>query len=327
MRRNNPFNTVLLPDLLCILLLASLSHGGSAGKKAAFKLSASFSETMITVDWPEIDNVSAFDAWVDFGDGYARANPVPVTSRHRFVFVRTDSNGKLSRISMGNGISVFITALEGENCTDTGAVCRQLFSSDTIHAMYFEGYTGILGEEQCRAVLKPEQTVDPVFSDGVSNRRNSFLKKYPCPAKIIADIYKSRIDPAEEGACVPFSTIVAKYLSGKGIECYRAQGQFIGRFHSFNLVIIDGVEYILDFTADQFLPASSPVLIPRKCCFIDSTGSPVCENHNKVTPMYIIDKIYSKDQVWFNDSPQAVKYQILLDSLLNNASGCGRRGK
>jgi hypothetical protein len=293
----------------------------------AFHLTASFSETMITVDWSAIDSASAYNVYADYGEGYVKANSIPVASRQRFSLVWAGTDGIKKRVVKGHEISLYVSALIGKNCADSSASCIEMFSSDTLHTRYFQGFSGIEDDAKCRLVLQQHQTATQILPKGVNNRSRTFIKKFPCLAGRISEIYGKAINPLEEGACVPFSTIAAIYLSGSGLTCYRAQGLFINKFHSFNLIIIDNVEYILDFTADQFLPGSSPVLIPRDCCFIDSAGGPVCRNHGKVTPMYLIDRVYSADQISFSDSPDALQYSRILDSLMQDADACGRATK
>jgi hypothetical protein len=273
---------------------------------------------MITLRWSPVAGIEAYDVFADLGKGFVCVNPVAITSRTQYSFLWiSDGNGEKNRVVKGNSVRLFVTALTGDNCGDSGAVCRSAGCSDTLSTRYFEGYARVLTGSQCGAVLRKTQSGKRVFPEGVSIPANSFINAFSELAAPIVCLYSGEVDPRDDGACVPFSTMVAIYFSRNGISCYRAQGMFISQFHSFNLLIIDNVEYVLDFTADQFLPSSSPVFIPRDCCNIDSTGSPSCNTKLPATPMYLIDKVFSADQIGFNDTPEAARYKFVLDSLLS----------
>ena len=280
-----------------------------------FPLSALFSETMITVRWPKQESIGAFNVYADYGTGSLIVNPVPVSSRNQFSFIWVMENGEKKRIVKGNTVSLYVAGLEGDSCADRGQGCSETVISDTIATRYFESFARVEEKDRCLAILRHAQTVAPVIQNAHSVNKRLFLTMYPGLASDIILLYRQNIDPRDNGACVPFSTIVAKYFSRSGIACYRAQGVFITQFHSFNLVVIDGVEYILDFTADQFLPSSVPVFIPRDCCFIDSTGRASCSPEVTVTPMYVIEKIFDADHLQFTDSPEAEQYKKMFESL------------
>jgi hypothetical protein len=286
----------------------------SPAVSSAFKLNAVFSETIITVDWPEQEGIKACNVYADFGDGYVKVNPVPVASRPKFSLLWTGQEDSVKRIIKGNRICMYVAALNGD-CTNSASECTELKNSDTICTDYFDWYSGIVTEIQCRSILLQRQTVPKILLDADNVKRQDFLKTFPALANRLAALYKDNINPAEEGACVPFSSIVAIYLSRNGIPCYRAEGLFISQFHSFNLVMVNGVEYVLDFTADQFLPKSVPMLIPRDCCSIGSKGKPVCRNNSGFTQMYRVERIISSDNIRFSDSPGAEKYVKMLESL------------
>jgi hypothetical protein len=77
------------------------------------------------------------------------------------------------------------------------------------------------------------------------------------------------------------------------------------------------VEYVLDFTADQFVPGNAPVFMPRDWCFVDSCGKPTSRQKGIFTKMYRIETVFASDQINFTDTPKAKEYQRLLDSLEN----------
>ncbi len=271
---------------------------------------------MITLRWAPQDRAKAYNVYADHGSGLTVANPIPVSSRTQYSFLWAHEAGEKRRVVLGNRVRLHVVALDGEGCPEDPKRCVEGAQSATVITRYFEGFSSIVSEKQVKSVLQSAQSSPRILDLGERNTRREFIARYPgCAARVLA-AYRTRIDPRDEGACVPFSTIVAKYLTEKGITCYRAQGRFISRFHSYNIVVVDTVEYILDFTADQFLPSSSPVLIPRDFCFIDSTGAPTRTPHGTVTPMYLAEKVFRPDQIRFTDTDEAGEYRAVLDSLL-----------
>lgn len=294
------------------LIFAVLAHAPAE----EFPVAATFSETIITLRWDSIPSVAAYNVYADLGAGPLLLNPVPIRSRASYSLFWHKENGKKKKIVKGNAIQTWVVALEGEACEEHGDGCRAVARSDTVCTCYFEGFGRALTREQCAKTLRDQQTTTRVLADPRRASGRTFLRKYPRIAARIDSLYRTMVDPRDEGACVPFSTMVAKYLSARGIPCYRCNGAFIKQFHSFNLVVLDGVEYVLDFTADQFVPHSAPVFIPRDHCFIDSTGRPTDRREGTVTAMYLMETVYRADQVSFTATPRARRYRGILDTLL-----------
>ena len=269
---------------------------------------------MITLSWGAVAGASAFNVYADFGAGFKKVNFAPVASRNRFSLLWVDSAGKNERVVKGNRVECRVVPLLAK-VKNKDTVFFEGPAGCSVRNDYFRGFCGILGDSACERVLQPRQLGKRLFPAAQSLDRTSFCSRYERPAREVYELYKSRIDPKDEGACVPFSTIVAKYFAKRGITCYRAQGLFMSAFHSFNLVVVDSVEYVLDFTADQFIPKSSPVFIPRDFCFADSCGTPTPHPQGTFTPFYRIDKVFSADQIDFSDSPKAQAYRRYLDSM------------
>ncbi len=303
-----------VPQSIFFLLCSSIFWRADPAP-GSFAIAARFTEDMITLSWGEVQGARAFNVYADYGRGFVRANFTPVTARNRFVLMWIDFAGKKVRIVKGNSVTCRVTPLfaavsaQGDTAWTEGRAGAQV-SND-----YFKGFSSILSDSACARILTARQTQARIFPAGKSTGKAEFCSRYIGPARDVYSIYKERIDPKDEGACVPFSTIVAKYFTKRGIKCYRAQGTFIGAFHSFNLVVIDDAEYVLDFTADQFVPGSSPVLLPRNCCFVDSCGRPTANPNGTFTALYNIDKVYDPAQIDFADTPAARLYSRLLDSL------------
>ena len=280
----------------------------------SFPVAAEFTEDAITLSWGEYPGASSFNIYADYGSGFKKANFTRVASRNRFALIWVEENGKKERIVKGNRVECRVVPL-----------FPRVKKNDTMYAEgppgclvkndYFRGFSNVLSDTACTRILKDRQQQKRIFASAVSVPRAAFCSPYANLARDVYAAYSAKIDPRDEGACVPFSTLVAKYFTQKGIACYRAQGVFISAFHSFNVIVIDSVEYILDFTADQYVPSSSPVFMPRDYCFADSSGAPTARPAGIHTKLYQIDKVFSADQVAFTETPKAREYQQLLDSL------------
>jgi hypothetical protein len=300
--------------LLCLCAAAADCCGGGDTAQCRFSVAALFGEDMVTLSWGAVAGASAYNVYADCGSGFKKVNFAPVSSRNRFSFLWIDSAGKKERVVKGNRVECRVVPLLAK-VKGRDTVLTEGPAGCSVRNDYFVGFCGVLADSACAKVLQPRQAGKRIFPAAVSTDRAGFCLRYGGPARAVFELYKSRIDPKDEGACVPFSTIVAKYFTKRGITCYRAQGMFMAAFHSFNLVVVDSVEYILDFTADQFVPASSPVLMPRDFCFADSCGRPTARPHGTFTPFYRIDKVFSPDQIDFSDNPRARQYRRILDSL------------
>lgn len=270
---------------------------------------------MITLSWPEVPSAAAYNVYADLGQGPVRANFAPVHARNRFSFLWIETDGKKERVVKGKRLSLYVVPLFSKT-TNRDTVYSEGKHSCNVTNSYFSGFSRILDAVDCRRILRLPGAAQRILSRPASATSDLFCGRYGALAHTIDAIYKSKIDPLDEGACVPFSTMVAKYFTARGIPCYRAQGLFMNTFHSFNIVVIDSAEYVLDFTADQFVPRSAPVFIPRAWCFVDSSGSPSSAASGTFTKMYRVETVYASDQVTFTDTPKATEYQRLLDSLV-----------
>jgi|WetSurMetagenome_2_1015567.scaffolds.fasta_scaffold00017_54 hypothetical protein len=289
------------------------SAGGDT-TQCGFPVAAQFSEDMVTLSWGAVAGASAFNVYADYGYGRKKVNFAPVASRNRFILLWADSTGKRERVVKGNRVECRIVPLVAH--ADGGdTVLSEASPSCPVYNDYFRGFSRVLSDTACRRILQPRQLTKKIFPAAGSVSRLRFCSRYGRPARDVYMLYTSKIDPKDEGACVPFSTIVAKYFTKRGITCYRVQGLFMDEFHSFNLVVVEGVEYILDFTADQFVPGSSPVFMPRDFCFADSCGEPTQHPRGTFTPFYRVDKVFDAGQIDFSDNPKARAYRRLLDSL------------
>jgi hypothetical protein len=283
--------------------------------KCNFPVAAEFSEDMITLSWQDVPDAVAFNVYADLGNGPVMANFSVVRKRNRFSFLWIESGGKKERVVKGNRVQLYVVPLFARGKI-TDSVFTEGRPSCGVANSYFAGFSNVLDSGGCDRILRPRQTTPKVLVRAEQTSRKEFCSRYGLLAPDVDALYRSKIDPKDEGACVPFSTMVAKYFTSKGVPCYRVQGMFMDAFHSFNIVVVDKVEYILDFTADQFVPGSAPVLMPRDICFVDSIGHPTGAPRGTFTKMYRIEMVFASGQIAFTDTPKAREYKRALDSLL-----------
>jgi hypothetical protein len=307
----------LLFAALLVIACAQFSYSGDS-TSCGFPIAALFSEEMITLSWADVPGAAAYNVYFDKGNGPVKANFVPVRTRNRFSLLWMESDGKKERIVKGNRINLCVVPLFAK-VKNADTVYSEGKRSCSVTNSYFSGFSNILDSIACYRVIQPRQTTQKILIPSAAAQlpRSVFCGRYGRLARDIDVLYKTKIDPRDEGACVPFSTMVTKYFTANGIPCYRAQGAFIEAFHSFNIVVVDSVEYVLDFTADQFVPGNAPVFMPRDWCFVDSCGKPTRRQQGIFTKTYRIETVFASDQINFTDTPKAKEYQRLLDSLEN----------
>jgi hypothetical protein len=300
-----------------VFLVLTAAVRADSNRHIRFPLSARFSETMITLKWDEQPEAKAYNVYAGYDTiGFTKVNPVPIATRPQYSFLWITENGEKQKVVKGNSVRLFATALVGDSCIYRGGRCIESDTSVVVTTEYLRGFSGVRTAGQCGAILRPVQKTEHLNTVTESCAKSHFVKLYPRLARRIDSLYRRTVNPRDEGACVPMSTLAAKYFTAQGIPCYRGQGTFITQFHSFNVVVVDSVEYILDFTADQFLPASSPVFMPRDFCSIDSTGRPTDTPQGTFTPMYRIEKLFHPDNVAFSETDEAAEYRNMLDALL-----------
>ena len=72
------------------------------------------------------------------------------------------------------------------------------------------------------------------------------------------------------------------------------------------------MEYVVDVTADQFVPDVSPVVLPRDLCHLNDKGRFAPEG----VPVYQIGKVYAPERSELVDSEVSDLYRHLLNQVL-----------
>lgn len=177
---------------------------------------------------------------------------------------------------------------------------------------YFNDYSKISTKKAIQNIFMETQKTPVLPVVKYSNTKDAFLEFMVGPGKKLCTIIKKKIDFREKGGCAPVSTVLVKLLQHYGLHAFRIDGNFIKEFHTFVMINIDKVEYILDFTADQFVPGVIPVLLPRDYCFLDDNGKLAKSG----TPVYNIAKVYTADQVELSDDTSADLYREMYTSVV-----------
>jgi len=183
--------------------------------------------------------------------------------------------------------------------------------SREIDNCYFRGYQNARSATAIGGILARSQSAPLLPVDQHPLKKTEFISFMQSSGVLLDSLVGALLDPREVGGCAPVSTVLVLLLRQKGLYAYKIDGTFIKEFHAFAIVNIEGVEYVLDFTANQFVPRVAPVLIPRDRCFLDSLG----RLSSRGTPLYQPAKIYAPDQCSLSDGKEAEVYRRILDAV------------
>jgi hypothetical protein len=234
-----------------------------------------------------------------------RLNPYPVLSGTRYLYLWEKIQKQHIRNVRGAFHRFWVTALypDSSQSPPCSSICTD----------YFQGFNRIASAAALSALLRPSQRCDTL---PIARQEANVLKLQQFISTTgvsLMQLLRDSIDFRQTGACAPVSTILVKLLAAQGIEAYKAEGLFIDEFHAFTIVISKGVEYVLDFAADQFIPQSSPVVIPRDYCFISAQGKPDTSG----TPMYQVARLFKSEDVFLANNQPAQLYHTIYQQLLN----------
>jgi hypothetical protein len=232
-----------------------------------------------------------------------RLNPYPVLSGTRYLYLWERIGKQRVRNVRGTFHRFWITALypDSSQSPPCSSICTD----------YFQGFSRIDSAAKLHALLRPTQRGDTLPIPRQEANLPNLQHFIATTGVSLMQLLRDSIDFSQTGACAPVSTIVVKLLKKAGVEAFKAEGVFIDEFHAFTIVIINGVEYVLDFAADQFIPNSSPVLIPRDYCFISPQGrADTCG-----TPTYRVSRIFRNEDVFLANNQPAELYHAIFKKL------------
>jgi len=277
---------------LVIFCAISVCFGVVAAIEAPKNISIEFSEKNYLITWDSVPGAIGYNVYSAVSENTTarenrKLNAKLVRSGTRFVFIWLTDNGQRERKVKGYPHCITVTAV-GPAKNDT--VESDL--SAPICNDYFDGFSEAVTKKKIQSILIDTQRVDtlPLFLENTPSEK--FISFMTGPGDLLMKTVRDSINFLETGACVPVSTVAVQILQKHDIASFKVEGTFISEFHTFIVLKIDRVEYVLDFTADQFVPGVSPVLVPRDFCFLDGEGNLGRQGE----AMYQIGKVMSPDQ-------------------------------
>lgn len=294
----------------CLALL-SLFHSIYSEIRPPSNIKIAFSESSLDITWDSVPGAMGYNIYTGSAANVPKAKRIKVNSRlitsgTHFTYLWHFEKGVKARKIKGYTHFIAITSvfsIKGKT--------RESGLSQEIDNCYFDGFKQAASAAALENIMQDSQKTPPLPVQQRHNTREKFIAFMTGPGAQFHTLIKRHIDPQEVGGCTPISTILVKILKDSGLEAFRIDGAFIKEFHSFVLIGIDGVEYILDFAADQFIPDVSPVMVPRDFCYLNENG----KLSTSGIPVYAIAKIYTPDGVNLSDDKSASVYRKIYEEL------------
>jgi hypothetical protein len=247
-----------------------------------------YTEQNLIINWDSVGGSIGYNVYRSFTkntdkEDMEKLNQKLITSGPRFVFIWRFDQGKRERSVKGYHHFISVTSLFNVDGDTLESALSELVSNN-----YFSGFDDMTSKKRIKKVFINEQKSGYLPVQSLSNKKNAFIKFMTGPGIFLMKVLRDSLNFQEIGACVPVSTIALKLLYHWGLHAMKAEGVFIEEFHTFIVINIENVEYILDFTADQFVPGVSPVIVARDLCFINSKGT----LDKSGIPIYQIEKVF-----------------------------------
>ena len=297
-----------MPILVLIFLAMNLSAAEPV-LPAPENVKIIWSEQSLDISWDSVPGAAAYQIYTAERAGLPlkqkrRVNLQPITSGTHFTYLWDVIKGKHERRIKGYRHCISVTALR-----DTAQRTREGRPSREFCTEYFDGVAGMTDSAALASVLKEGPAVKLcVTADTIQNSAETFLRFMTGTGTLLAAELKSKINPREQGACVPVSAVAVQLMQQHGLTAFRVEGRFIREFHSFVVLNVAGTEFVVDFAADQFLPSSAPVVLPVGRCFITPEG----KNGTAGTPVYQVGKVFSAAQSGLSDKKETEIFKAML---------------
>ena len=268
-------------------------------------------EKLLEVEWDSVPGAQGYHVYTAPRQGTpprlrTRANHALITSGTRFAAAWRNDNGEMVRMIKGERHWLSVAAVFP---ADTGMLTGP-FSAE-VGNTYLDPWSGARNRTRIEQIVVAHQRRDPLPVNLQTTTSAAFIGFMEGVGTQLYRALRDALDFRETGACVPVSALVVLLLEDQGIPGWRVEGTFIREWHTFVVLGIDGVEYVLDFAADQFVPDVSPVLIPRDSCFLGADGRLGGEGEE----IYLPGRIYSAQQSLLVDSDETRLFRDILDSL------------
>ena len=272
-----------------------------------------FSETSFDITWDSVPCAIGYNVYTSNTPNKSKKKKIKVnqkliTSGTHFAYIWHFEKGEKVRKIKGYEHHISITSafsINGKN--------HESDLSKEKNNCYFDGFKQINSRKAIQKILTASQKTPLIPIKKYRNRKEKFITFMEGPGKRLTTLINKHIDPKETGGCEPVSTILVKILKDFGLHAYKIEGNFIKEFHTFAVINIDNVEYILDFTADQFIPNTLPVMIPRDFCHLNEKGKLSLTG----SPVYSIAKIFNPDHIRLSKDKSADIYREIYNEILD----------
>jgi len=268
-------------------------------------------EKILEITWDSVPGASGYNVYTAPAPGLAKkkrrqVNASLVTSGTRYTYIWHYENGEKVRAVKGRRHFISVTAV----CSTKTGVVESPFSREADN-LYFTGHGPMTSAPAIRAVLADSQKTPRLPVEWKPCGASAFISFMEGPGARLTRMLGDSINALETGACSPVSSLVVRLLADAGIDAYKAEGTFIREYHAFVLVNIEGVEYVLDFTANQFIPDVAPALLPRDRCFIGEE----CRFAEAGVPVYQIGRLFTPDQSQLLVNSETAVYRAIYDAV------------
>ncbi|MBD3422052.1 MAG: hypothetical protein GF398_18220 [Chitinivibrionales bacterium] len=294
-------------DCLIEVLLLLLPCCGCPPEDTPQNIRIHYREKLLDIFWDAAPGACGYNLYAkpNPDSSFRQINPNLITTKPHFSYIWDIVDGQRVRAVKGRRHYIAVTSVCS---TQTGKALSESRFSEVVDNCYFEGFRRICSYAEMQPVLQQSQSREFLPVDqrpAAAGRVGAFLQG---PGAAVMQLIRDSIDPLELGACAPITTVLVKLLNAYGITAYRVDGTFIKEFHAFCIINIDMVEYVLDFTADQFVPDAAPVLAPRDLCYLDTKGKLSREG----TPVYMIGKVFAADKIYLSGDEDSRLYRVML---------------
>jgi hypothetical protein len=301
----------LMTSLLFCLILFGSRTAAQSNKTIELQVPqhvwVEYSEKNLVVNWDSVAGAIGYNVYrsskkSDEKEDMELLNRKMITSAPRFVFIWRFDQGQRERSIKGHQHFIAVTAVYNID----GDTCESALSA-RVSNKYFDGFSNVISKRRIENILQEEQKSEPLPVSVIPNSKGDFIAFMTGPGRYLTKVLRDSLDFLEVGACEPVSTIALKLLSKWGLHAFKAEGLFIEEFHTFLVINLEDVEYILDFTADQFVPNVAPVMVPRDLCFINREG----KLDTTGTAIYQIGKLFSTESSQLNETKATRIYQSI----------------
>ena len=272
-----------------------------------------YAEKALVVNWDTVAGAIGYNVYRSSvekaeKENMEKINHKLITSGPRFVFIWRINEGKREKTIKGYHHYISVTAVFEIN----GDTCESALSKE-VSNNYFDGFAKMTSKKQIKKILLAKQQSSNLPIDYKSNDRDTFIAFMTGPGRYLTEILEYSFNFQEVGACDPISTIAVHLLQHWGLDALKAEGIFIEKYHTFIIIKVEDVDYVIDFTADQFVPGVSPVIVPRDLCYINKNGN----LDTTGTAIYQIGRISPPGSSQLTDTQKSRIYHHIYREVLN----------